>query len=524
MQKSSLARLFWSLVLVPTVSSPQWGLLLIASAIASAQKAAATPDRQTHLTAAAQLRRWEFDPYTNKLQLSLPEGITPEYFILQQPPRIAIDIPTRHRGFDPSEENYPGIVRQIRVGHLEGGVTRVVMEFAPGTRLEPTQVKLEPIGQGNWWVLQPAVNLAETLPNVENASNTAARGDTLPALPISAANESVPVNVAPPPPPPTLEIGETSGEDLSGATVRVPPPPGEEEAVSLNVPPPEQNLELELSEFELPTEGVRGGDRTPSVSVPPLENPEAQENEPLPVPEEPVSGEARATARDRETERPPHEAIAASVVSAPVIEFGQPLPPTGSNLTAAATVAPPELPPTEEATQTQGTAAETEETAANIARDVMLSAGSVVVLSYPGSAPLTLEDKSSRQEVLLVYSDLYDRSGKLIAPVGTPAIGRFVSDGDGIRYRTEALILDGRAIPFVAESDLIQGTRNINEGRTLSYSAVGAVAGAVLGGLAGGPLLGGAAAGAATSFLSSGKSATIEPGHVFPVRLREHWP
>jgi hypothetical protein len=146
-----------------------------------------------------------------------------------------------------------------------------------------------------------------------------------------------------------------------------------------------------------------------------------------------------------------------------------------------------------------------------------------LVLNYPGSVAIASEDRLPRQEVLLVYSDIYDRTGQLIAPVGTPVIGSFVRDRGKIRFQTQSIILEGRAIPFLAQSDPLNGNRDISERRTISYSAVGAVAGAVLGGLAGGPLLGGAAAGAVTSLLSSGVAAIVEPGQLLPVRLSEHW-
>ncbi len=500
MPKARLARRF-SLVLLATTfcSSMQGPGLAIASEPLSTSSIPA-------IASAPELRIWEFDPYTNELQITVPEGVTPDYSILTDPLRIAIDIPNGDNPVQSSAETYQGIVREIRITQMDSGVTRIVMEFAPGVTLDSNPVTVTPIGQSNRWVVRPAVQLAESLPTTATERNPDLR--TLPMLPPSAANQPPGISL----PAPTLESAEfNANSELEQMPIlNVPPPPPPPQLSELNIPV-EDARSLELTEdldFELPVETSTGVNSTPTVTVPPVESASVQEvivqSTPIPVNQEPeISPPPPSPAMETPTSLNPG--------TDGILAFGQPLPTTGA-------IAPRSEPGSAETPPSMP-----EDVAANIPSDVLLSSGTVLVLNYPGSVAIALEDRLPRQEVLLVYSDIYDRSGQLIAPVGTPVIGSFQRDRGKIRFQTQSIVLNGRAIPFIAESEPLNGNRDISERRTLSYSAVGAVAGAVLGGLAGGPLLGGAAAGAVTSLLRSEIAAIVEPGQILPVRLSEHW-
>ncbi len=473
-------------------------------------EAQASPLLSKAIAAAPELRIWEFDPYTNELQITVPEGITPEYSILTEPPRISIDIPNGDTTLEPSTENYQGIVRQVRIAQIESGVTRIVMEFAPGVTLEPTQVTLTPIGQSNRWIVRPAVQLADTLPTAVNEPEADLR--TLPMLPPSAANQPPGISM----PLPLLESSESNStpEFSEMPTLNVPPPPPQLSELNITVDDARSLGLTEDVDFELPVETPTAINSTPTVTVPPVENIGAEEGieqatTPIEIIPILVNPEPEILASREPQIQETQAALDPGADGS--IAFGQTLPVTGAIASPPETitaVTPPSTP---------------EEVAANIPSDVLLSSGTVLVLSYPGSVAIALEDRLPRQEVLLVYSDIYDGTGQLIAPVGTPVIGSFVRDRGQIRFQTQSIVLKGRAIPFLAQSEPIDGNRDISERRTLSYSALGAVAGAVLGGLAGGPLLGGAAAGAVTSVLRSDIAATVEPGQILPVRLSEHW-
>ncbi|MCT7980017.1 AMIN domain-containing protein [Laspinema olomoucense] len=504
MHKARLARRFSSVLLVTTFCSsmPRVGLA-IASDLPLRSPIPA-------IASAPELRIWEFDPYTNELQITVPEGVTPDYSILTDPLRIAIDIPSGDNPVQSSAETYQGTVREIRIAQMESGLTRIVMEFAPGVTLDANAVTVTAIGQSNRWVVRPAVQLAESLPTTVTEPSTQSRGDlrTLPMLPQSAANQPPAISL----PAPTLESAEfNANSELEQMPIlNVPPPPPPPQLSELNIPV-EDARSLEVTEdldFELPVETSTGVNSAPTITVPPVESASVQEaiapSTPIPV-----------TVESEISPPPTYPAIETPTAVNPetdgILAFGQPLPTTGA-------IATPPEPVTDETPPSMP-----EEVATNIPPDVLLSSGTVLVLNYPGSVAIALEDRLPRQEVLLVYSDIYDRTGQLVAPVGTPVIGSFVRDQGQIRFQTQSIILKGRAIPFLAESEPLDGNRDISQRRTISYSALGAVAGAVLGGLAGGPLLGGAAAGAVTSLLRSDVAAIVEPGQLLPVRLSEHW-
>ncbi len=445
MHQARLARRF-SLVLLGTTFSSS--MLTAVGAIASVPLST-TPIPA--IAAAPELRIWEFDPYTNELQITVPEGITPDYSILTDPLRIAIDIPNGDNPVQSSAENYQGLVREIRIAQMDSGVTRIVMEFAPGVTLDSNAVTITPIGQSNRWVIRPSVQLADSLPTTVTEATADVR--TLPMLPLSAANQPPAISL----PSPTPESAEFSpNSELEQMPIlNVPPPPPPPQLSELNIPV-EDARSLEVTDpldFELPVETPTAANSSPTVTVPPVESSSVEEaiaqSTPVPVTVEPEIAPP-APSPTLETPR------ALNPETDSILAFGQPLPTTGAIATGPAPVSaetPPSLP---------------EEVAANIPSDVLLSSGTVLVLTYPGSVAIALEDNLPRQEVLIVYSDIYDRTGQLMAPVGTPVIGSFVRDRGNIRFQTQSIILKGRAIPFLAESEPLDGNRDISQRRTLS--------------------------------------------------------
>ncbi len=174
MKKPKLARVFWLTVFAPAFGNianfGNVGILSLLSLLSSTVSL-----NQVHSVAiAAEGRQWEYDPYTNQLQITSKEK--PEYFILADPPRIVIDVPRSNFGRNPTQESYPGLVQSIRISEFKPGETRMVMDLDPAISIHPGQITLEPLGQGNRWVLRPQIALSQALPRVES------RG-TLPQLP-----------------------------------------------------------------------------------------------------------------------------------------------------------------------------------------------------------------------------------------------------------------------------------------------------------------------------------------------------
>lgn len=156
--------------------------------------------------------------------------------------------------------------------------------------------------------------------------------------------------------------------------------------------------------------------------------------------------------------------------------------------------------------------------------DVLMPSGTILKLQYPGQTNLTLEPGLPRQEVLLLSEAVRDRAGRVIAPAGSPVIGRFETGSNGSQFIAQAITLQGRNVLLKAESGFMAGDRLVSDERVVRNSALGALALTVLGGFTGIGLLGGLAAGAATTYVTAPQPAVIQPNQIVEVRLFEDVP
>jgi AMIN domain len=102
----------------------------------------------------AQLQEWRFFPEVAQLEFTLSGASQPKLLYLRQPERLVIDIPATKLGFVSTRQDYNGAIQRIRLSQLNDSVTRIVMDLAPGTTLNPNQVLLQPVSS-NRWVLRP---------------------------------------------------------------------------------------------------------------------------------------------------------------------------------------------------------------------------------------------------------------------------------------------------------------------------------------------------------------------------------
>lgn len=137
---------------------------------------------------AATLNAWNFDQASRTLTLTLPNSVTPDVFLLAEPTRIVLEIPNTTLGAITPSAQYSGAVRNIRLTEVSGG-SRVVIELAPNTRLDPRHAELTATELGNGqteWLLVP---LLQDVP--------AAPVATAPPAPVAApAGESSAVSSA----------------------------------------------------------------------------------------------------------------------------------------------------------------------------------------------------------------------------------------------------------------------------------------------------------------------------------------
>ncbi|WP_017651190.1 AMIN domain-containing protein [Fortiea contorta] len=155
----------------------------------------------------AKLNDWRFYPEAIQLEFTLSAGVTPHHFYLAQPPRIVVDLPDTKLGYVPAQQSYSGAIQTVRVSQLNAGITRIVLDLAPGNFSDPQQLQLRPISPQNptRWVLRPFIrgyshslqprNYPPTPQNVPISPYNYAQ--TAPNLPPSSYNYPQPLNPLP---------------------------------------------------------------------------------------------------------------------------------------------------------------------------------------------------------------------------------------------------------------------------------------------------------------------------------------
>nr|WP_290228329.1 AMIN domain-containing protein [Trichocoleus desertorum] len=325
--------------------------------------------------------------------------------------------------------------------------------------------------------VKPTVNLPQATPDLETA-----------VLPPANFRSQQPVTVSVPP-----MNGTAGSTQVSPAGDRVPTNATNMEAAPV-LPP-----------------AVFSPQPSATVTVPSLSSPSIQ-----PAPNRPVTSESPQPSRTPNVD----EAVGR------VIEFGQPLAATSS---APAAAVPPSLPTLEAGTTTELDFERSPNPQANLQPDsslvavgdgIVLPSGTTLQLQYSGAEVLELKSGAPQQEVLLLQTEIRDRNGSILAPTGAAVIGRFETTSGGSRFIAQAISLLGRNVPLAAESALLGGKLQVSQEKIVRNSALGALAGALVGG-SGEEVLGGAAAGAAVTYLASPKPAKLQPGQVLQVRLTE---
>ncbi len=324
-------------------------------------------------------------------------------------------------------------------------------------------------------------------------------------LPITLTHQPTSVRVAPPIRVGTPSLGLPGGvSPAMQATPSLSVLPGAQ--VPLVNVPPLQSIAPPIVE---PTAGAiepsytastvrqtsSGLNPAPLVAVPPLQQPVT------PIITTPiVTAPVETATYDATTIKQPPVSVAA----APVVEFGQPLPPT-AKITASS------QPSSSLANASQGI----RQAVRPMAPNVLMPTGAILNLRYPGNTALNLRPDAPQQEVLVLQTEIRDTFGNVLAPEGSLVTGRFETTTAGSRFVTQAISLQGRNLPLAAQSDALDGNRNVKDTNLVRNSGIGILAGGVLG------AIGGAAAGAAATFVTAPKPATIQPGQIVPVRLTQ---
>lgn len=516
---------------------------------------------------AATLSSWTFNSAQEQLEVTLPAGVTPRYFLLAEPARLVLDLPNVALGNVETQATYSGAIRQIRVAEFQPGQTRIVMELAAGTVLEPEQAELKQLNDGRWALrplvtgrsnaaplpadvaqipVPPPAGLPETAiapsarppesgpPSLTSAPPQLADLPDLPSaapLPAMSATPSVqsPVQndmttavsgisipVVPPTVQPTLQpeaqpaveasLPDTVAADLPPAVfdapanqpiVRVPSLPSAPSASAVNnraATTSSQAADLNGLATGLP---LRSPSRPAIAPNPATDLPPVQVAEPTPVPAT-VRVPSLPPASPQTAPAPTPQSVAVAPPPTSSITFGQQIP----------VEAPPD-------SSTNAIAASPSQSG------IVLPAGTVLSLQYPRDRALDLSADAPWQEVLLLSQSVQDQAGNVILPAGTQVVGRFETGQRGSRFIAQAITLQGRNVKLAAESDPIEGDREVSERHLLRNSGIGAAALTVLGGFTGIGLLAGLAAGAATTYATAPQPAIIQPQQIIEVRVVE---
>ncbi|MEG4485737.1 AMIN domain-containing protein [Microcoleus sp. D2_18a_B4] len=158
MPYKKLPRKFWADLQKLTVNSLPAGLFAIESLSLSLAVAAAVAAVAATLEPAnaSTVTSWKFDPATNQLEITLPEGTTPTYSLLN-PSQMAVDLPNTEIGVDATQLYPQGRVRSVGVSQLQPGTARILVNLAPGVGFSAGQVQFQRSGVENRWVLRPSI-------------------------------------------------------------------------------------------------------------------------------------------------------------------------------------------------------------------------------------------------------------------------------------------------------------------------------------------------------------------------------
>ncbi len=104
---------------------------------------------------AARLQSWHFDANQNQLEFNTEGDVQPQAQLIFNPTRLVIDLPGTVFGHPQFTQPVGGAIRAIRVGQLDEGTARIVVELNPGYTLDPKQVKFVPSTASRWRVQLP---------------------------------------------------------------------------------------------------------------------------------------------------------------------------------------------------------------------------------------------------------------------------------------------------------------------------------------------------------------------------------
>ena len=422
---------------------------------------------------AAFLTDWFFDPDNNQLEFTIPPGTAPSYSVERKPARLVVYIPDTEVSVNVTELYPAGLVRRVSLSQEQPTQAKVIIDFAPEVAISTKQVKLEQVRpQENSWQLRLLVDKAEISEVAEE--------------PVMLDEETE-----------TTEVENSeSAEDNQNSTASQQQDLGFLETDPKRespLPNPPPSADPSVPFLVIPTDR---SDRVRSPFIDSLGNKQSA-NQPSEIDETPKL-QAR-TSEENFVPPPPEPQVIeqeySTTESVDVIPFGEPLP---------------------------GSSGQRQSKVIKDNSSILIEEGEVIGLIYP-TYKVKLPRDIEQQEVLLLEEAIADSSGRIIVPAKTPVIGGFDTNRHGSIFTVRSIYIDGRFIPFAAESKLLRGHPHVN-GKVLAGSSAGGGLALLLLTGSGLGFLAGAAVGAGTVVLTSPRSVTIEAEHIVEVRVVEDLP
>lgn len=221
----STSKRFFGLLLWRRLNANSWYKRLLSTSIVSLFGVLTLSSITIAVAPNAQLQDWRFSPEFGQLEFTLSAASQPKVFFLSQPERLVIDLPGTKLGFVPTQQNYSGAIQRIRLSQLNDSVTRIVLDLAPGTPINPSQVLVQPTSPTSW-VLRPFANFSNnTAPGIyaPQPINNNPQGIYAPLPPNNMAPIYTPQQPGIITPPGTSLPSTNTNNQQQAPFVRVPP-------------------------------------------------------------------------------------------------------------------------------------------------------------------------------------------------------------------------------------------------------------------------------------------------------------
>jgi beta-lactamase class A len=102
------------------------------------------------------LQTWKVDTQQNRLEFTTDQAVQPIVQLVENPGRVVIDLPGIRWTQPKINQPQGGAIQSLRIAKFEPSVTRIVLDLAPGTTVDPSKVLVQPVNGRNWIVQLPA--------------------------------------------------------------------------------------------------------------------------------------------------------------------------------------------------------------------------------------------------------------------------------------------------------------------------------------------------------------------------------